>query len=486
MTVNVGDVAVERATVEGLRRSLGAHLAVYRRAAGVSQPELGRAIGRTRSMVSRVEHGTRAMPEALWKIIDEVCRAEGALVAEHHMLADAERDYRARCRTHRRQARQGVAQAQVDALHASPPSLLGGGGSGGDVWSKMAGVDGELAKELMAVVTKLVQSVGRREAMRLVGCVLAAVGLSGLDADECTRVVQAWEAPRRVDAQVVENLSVTLAQCKRLEDKLGPREVLDTVVAQHGLARRLLVGCPEQWRKPLIVVDSSIASAIGGYLINMGHPQEATRYFQRARKAGHDAGNPVCAAYAAANASLAAFVRRDTCAAVDMAAVARSLAARTDDMRLKALAEQMAAAAYALDGQYGPCMAASARAHDMLTHATVGAADSPAYYMHHGTVDSQRSLFLCLLGKPKQALEAASSASARFDRTYVGSYAHCQVRLGNALVLSSEIDEAARVLGDAASHASLSPRLTQELHAARASDATVGGYPCCESIGCST
>ena len=424
MTVNVGDVAVERATVEGLRRSLGAHLAVYRRAAGVSQPELGRAIGRTRSMVSRVEHGTRAMPEALWKIIDEVCRAEGALVAEHHMLADAERDYRARYRTHRRQARQGVAQAQVDALHASPPSLLGGGGSGGDVWSKMAGVDGELAKELMAVVTKLVQSVGRREAMRLVGCVLAAVGLSGLDADECTRVVQAWEAPRRVDAQVVENLSVTLAQCKRLEDKLGPREVLDTVVAQHGLARRLLVGCPEQWRKPLIVVDSSIASAIGGYLINMGHPQEATRYFQRARKAGHDAGNPVCAAYAAANASLAAFVRRDTCAAVDMAAVARSLAARTDDMRLKALAEQMAAAAYALDGQYGPCMAASARAHDMLTHATVGAADSPAYYMHHGTVDSQRSLFLCLLGKPKQALEAASSASARFDRTYVGSYAH--------------------------------------------------------------
>jgi hypothetical protein len=199
----------------------------------------------------------------------------------------------------------------------------------------------------------------------------------------------------------------------------------------------------------------------------MGHPEEATRYFQRARKAGHDAGNPAYAAYAAANASLAAFVRRDTCAAVDMAAVARSLAARTDDVRLKALAEQRAAAAYALDGQYGPCMAASARAHDMLTNATVGAADSPAYWVHHGTIDSQRSVFLCLLGKPQQAVEAASSAYARFDRTYVHSYVHCQVRLGNALVLSSEIDEAARVLGEAASYASLSPRLTKELHTAR-------------------
>jgi hypothetical protein len=55
-----------------------------------------------------------------------------------------------------------------------------------------------------------------------------------------------------------------------------------------------------------------------------------------------------------------------------------------------------------------------------------------------------------------------------FRRTYVGSYARCQVRLGNALILSSEIDEAARVLGEAASHASLFSRLTKELHAVSA------------------
>ncbi|MGH3834022.1 MAG: hypothetical protein ACRDRS_26890 [Pseudonocardiaceae bacterium] len=47
-------------------------------------------------------------------------------------------------------------------------------------------------------------------------------------------------------------------------------------------------------------------------------------------------------------------------------------------------------------------------------------------------------------------------------------YAHCEVRLGKALVLSQDITEAARVLGDAASFASLSPRLTAELHATRA------------------
>ncbi len=128
----------------------------------------------------------------------------------------------------------------------------------------------------------------------------------------------------------------------------------------------------------------------------------------------------------------------------------------------------MAAAAYALDGQYNPCMAALARAHDFLAH-THGCApsESPAYWVHHGTLNSQRSTFLCLLGKPKEAIDAAGHARDRFDRTFVGSWGRCQVRLAHALVLDKEISEAARILADAASLAHLGPRLTQELHAVR-------------------
>jgi tetratricopeptide (TPR) repeat protein len=229
------------------------------------------------------------------------------------------------------------------------------------------------------VVRKLVKSVGRREAMRLVGYVLAAVGLSSLDAEECTRIVRAVQAPRRVDAHVVNNLTVTLSQCKRLEDTLGPCEVLDTVIAQHGLVRRLLEGgCPDTMVKPLKLVDSNVAPTIGTCLINMGDPKQAMRYFAHARKAAHEAGNPACAAYAAANTSFAAFLRGDTPAALDTAAAARSLAARTTDVKLKVLAEQMAAAAYALDGQYQPCMTACGRAQELLTNAKGCVSDSLA------------------------------------------------------------------------------------------------------------
>jgi DNA-binding XRE family transcriptional regulator len=463
VTVAEWDLSADRARVESLRCSLGAHLVMYRRAAGVSQPQLGQVIGRTRSTVSKIENGTRGMPEALWKITDDLCGAEGALVAEHSTLVQAEQDYRAR--------RRGVpqAQAQVRALAARSASSGAARQPVQDVaWPGMARVDGALAEEFMQVVTKLVRSLGRRDAMRVAGWAMAAVGLSGVDPDECTRVAQALEDPRRVDAQVVENLAISLAQCKRLEDKLGPGEVLDTVVAQHGLVRRLVAGgCPDNLVKPLKLVESDMASTIGLGLINMGHPDTATGYFQRARKAGHDARNPAYAAYAATNASMAAFLRGDTPTALDTAAAARSLAARTHDVRLKALAEQTAAAAYALDGQYGPCTAACARAQEFLASGNGFAPESLAYFVHEGTLGSQRSLFLCLLGKPRDAVEAASNAMARFDRTYVGSYGRCQVRLGHALVLSKEIAEAAHVLGDAASLATHSPRLTAELHTVR-------------------
>lgn len=468
-------MAADQATVEALRRSLGARLATCRTGAGVSQPQLGHALGRTRSMISKIEHGTRGLPASLWRIADDLCRAEGVLVAEHSVLAQAERDYRERCRPHRRPARgqRAGAQAHGQALPVpvSPVVLLR---SSDEAWPQttlitISGGYGKLAEELMQVVARLVRALGRRDAMQLAGSVLAAAGLSGLDADECTRLARAVDSPRRVDAQVVRNLAAMLTHSKRLEDQLGPCQVFETVMAQHRLVHRLLDGSgfADELRRPLNLVDSNMASTIGGYLVEMGHPGEGRGYFQHARKAAHDARNTVYAAYAAANIGSAAFDLADMPAALDSAAAARSLAARTNDLRLKAFAERTAADAYALDGQYGPSMLAYDRAHDFLTTASGNTLDSPAYWVHHGSIDSRRSLLLSRLGKPQEALDAAITALAQFDPSYVGRYTLCQVRLGHSLVLSKDITEAARVLGEAAAQAHLYPRLMAELHTAR-------------------
>ncbi|MGH3922224.1 MAG: hypothetical protein ACRDTT_05025, partial [Pseudonocardiaceae bacterium] len=245
--------------------------------------------------------------------------------------------------------------------------------------------------------------------------------------------------------------------------------VLDTVLAQHELVHHLLqAGAAEQWHQPLRLLDSMMASVIGNYVINMGQPGAAQGWFIHARKAAHDGGNAAYAAYVAAFISWAARLAGDTPAALDAAAAARSLAARTTDPQVKALAEERAAGAYALDGHYDACLAAVDRAHDFLTTATAPAPGSPAYWVDHSLLDSALSTHFVLLDRPRQAVDAASTALTNFDRANVARYAMCEVRLGHALVLSQEIPEAARVLGNAASHAHLYPRLTTELHTTRA------------------
>ena len=58
--------------------------------------------------------------------------------------------------------------------------------------------------------------------------------------------------PSRVDAQVVKNLAVTLTVCKMQEDRLGPCQVVDTVLAQYRLVRRILAsGWRKKFRKAL-------------------------------------------------------------------------------------------------------------------------------------------------------------------------------------------------------------------------------------------
>ena len=467
----MGDLAAQRARLAVLRSGLGAQLGTYRTAAGISQPQLGQALGRTRSLISKVEHGVRGMPEALWTTADELCGADGALIAAYTELAQAEADHRDRRRTRRplqsTPARLDTRQRAWSARAEWMPA--GHQHDQDELWPQKTLVTGKLAEELLEVITKLVRSLGRREAIGLAGSILAAMGLSGLDADEYTRVAQAVAVPSRIDAQVVNNLAVTLSVCKRQEDRLGPLQVVDTVVAQHGLVRRLLAGdCPEKLHKALQLVDSNMACTIGGYLIDMGQLEAAGRYFGRARRAAHKAGNTAYATYAAVHTSDAARLRGDAPTALDTAAAARSLAARTDDAQLKALAEQAAAYAYALNGQYGPYMNASTRAHDMLSNTNSNFPDSPAYWVHHGIIDSKASTCLALLGKPQQAVEAANTALTHHDPTQVARYAMCQVRLGHALALSKDVTHAAHVLGDAAGQAHLYPRLTTDLHAARA------------------
>lgn len=471
------DLITERARLAEMRRGLGASLADYREAARVSQTELAKALDRSPSMVSKAENGEKCLSAPLWEIADQVCTAQGALLAEYREYAEAERDVRARWQNHHREkqrpTRLARAAAARKARKAGPATgavcaLLG---DTGDAPSQRAVlVAGARAQEMMAMFDSLVRAFGRRRAIQILSLMTATVGLA--DLDEHTRIARAVDDPDRIDSEVVRTLWATLTQTRRLYDCLGPGSVLDSFLGQHQLIHHLLHGgAAGQWHRQLRVLDSAIALQIGhclGHLLDQDEAGVARGWYTHARKAAHAAGNPAYAACAAGFTSWAAQVAGDTRAALDAAADARKLTARSSDPQIEALVESYAAGAHALAGDYDACMAAVDRAHDLLTTAPAPAPGAPAYWVSHPSVDNLLSSHLVLLNRPREAVEAASATLAHFDRKYVTQYAKCEVRLGRALVLAKEIPEAARVLGSAARHADLSPRLTAELRDIRA------------------
>jgi transcriptional regulator with XRE-family HTH domain len=70
----------ESDTIENARRTLGAKLAAYRRAAGYSQAKLASLVDYSRSTVANVETGRQHVPSDFWERAEAACHADGALI----------------------------------------------------------------------------------------------------------------------------------------------------------------------------------------------------------------------------------------------------------------------------------------------------------------------------------------------------------------------------------------------------------------------
>src|ERR1022692_4972932 len=77
----------DSADVRTLRRELGRDLKAARRAAGLSQVQLGRRTGYARSTVSTVESGGQNVPRVFWERCDEALGTGTALTGGHDRLA---------------------------------------------------------------------------------------------------------------------------------------------------------------------------------------------------------------------------------------------------------------------------------------------------------------------------------------------------------------------------------------------------------------
>ncbi|MCA1606655.1 MAG: hypothetical protein LC775_14570, partial [Acidobacteria bacterium] len=277
-------------------------------------------------------------------------------------------------------------------------------------------------------------------------------------------------APSRVDEQSIGHIETMLQHCKRQEDAFGPHAVLHTVIAQREFVDSLLNECPAELRPRLLSVYSSMSSSIGTYFFNLEDLVSAMHYCDQARKAAQEARNTELSIYALCEMSYFSSWQGKAHAGLDFAAAAQSLSAgKTDDVLLQVFAAERAASAYAVDGQYKECMTEFDRALAGLQQPAGSLPQSVVYWIHEGFVVCRQSDCLLRLGEPEKAAAAAERGLKLIDSSFVSGMAFCLLRLGTARLLSGEVEEAARVMGEGALLATKnrSARLTSEVRAAR-------------------
>ena len=264
--------------------------------------------------------------------------------------------------------------------------------------------------------------------------------------DENERLASVLGSSGRVDVPIIEHIEAMLWHCRQQDHALGPQAALSTVLAQRDLARALVPDCPAVLRPRMLSALSEVSRQAGWLSFDLKRFDHAEYYYEDARALAHEAENAGLGAFVLCEMSHLATWQGKPRIGIDHAVAASQWAERTDDLRLRAYTADVAARAYAADGQRDACVSALDTAHTMLTRADDQA---PSYTMYNeGAHISIRGGCHLTLGEADRAISHAQQSLKVYDRSFVRSVAMTTVDLSEAYAQCNEVDEAARLLDD--------------------------------------
>jgi tetratricopeptide (TPR) repeat protein len=257
--------------------------------------------------------------------------------------------------------------------------------------------------------------------------------------------------PERVDGEVIGHIEAVLWRCRRQDDTLGPQAALDTVLAQRNLVRGLLPAAPNEHQDRLLSLYAGLSALLGWLSFDLSNYAVASDYYETARAAAHEAHNTELGAHILCNMSQIATWRSQARIGIDHAVAALGWAMQTDDLPLQAYAHDVAARAYAADGNQRAALGAIGQARSVLARAD---ARQPtlAYFYSPGELANSESSCHLQLGDPDAAERAAEFAVRAIDPSFVRNLAIATLRLGACRLRLERPDVAgaAQAIGDAA------------------------------------
>jgi tetratricopeptide (TPR) repeat protein len=309
----------------------------------------------------------------------------------------------------------------------------------------------------------------RRDVLRLLAWAASAASvLPATVGDDYERLASVLGASSRVDAQTIEHIEAVLWHCRQQDYALGPQAVLSTVLAQRDLTRALLPDCPDVLRPQMLSALSEASRQAGWLSFDLKQFDHAGYYYEDARTLAHEAENTGLGAFVLCEMSHLATWQGKPRIGIDHAVAAGQWADRTGDVRLRAYTADVAARAYAADGQRDACVNSLDTAHATLMTAND---DTPSYTTYsEADCTSIRGGCYLELGEADRAVFYRRQALTVMDRSFSRDVAMATIGLSEAYVQCTEIEEAARLLGDAGEIAAgnSSVRLSGRLVEARA------------------
>jgi tetratricopeptide (TPR) repeat protein len=324
--------------------------------------------------------------------------------------------------------------------------------------------------QLVQFLRSWAHTMDRRYALRLLGWAASAASVYvALDGDEQQRIAAVISTPSRVDTKTIEHIEAVLWRCRQQDYALGPQAALDTVLAQRNLARILVADCSESLRPRMLAAQSEASRQAGWLSFDLKHFDDAGYYYEDARALAHEAHNVGLGAFVLCEMSHLATEQGRPRIGIDHAVAAQQWANRTDDLRLRAYTADVAARAYAADRQQSACLTALDTAHSAIIAAPEKIPGYGPTYDEAIHIAIRGGCHLTL-GEPDYAISCAQQSLKTLDQAYARDKAMTIVDLGEAYALRKEIDEAARLLGDAGEIAcrNSSARLLERLKQSRA------------------
>jgi transcriptional regulator with XRE-family HTH domain len=331
-------------------------------------------------------------------------------------------------------------------------------------------------RQLVQFLTTWAHAMDRREVLRILGWAATAASAApifeALDPSEQDRVVAAVQNPTRVDPTVVAHIEGVLWRCMRQDDAIGPQSALDTVLAQRNLAFGMLAECPDRVRPHLLSTFANLSRFAGWLSFDLNDFDSGWYYYEQARTAAHEAQDTPLGALVLCHMSHLATWQQHPRVGIDHAVAAQGWARHTGDHLLHGFSHDVAARAYAMEGERDACAAALGRAEEAVVTAEGSAPrHSLAYFYSRGQLESTRSQCQLELNRAAQATATGFMALDNLHHSFVRNRAFTTLRIGRAYLATRDVDQSAKHVGRAARLAAQngSARLLGELRTTLAS-----------------